>query len=138
MAEPTVTLKLTVDQAEAMLAALDMYSRLGMGQVMALDMLVRTGEIPAHRHSLTGEQLEMITQQLAGFQGLLGYSSGQSLGIAHERATLYAKRAWEIMKVASRVLAIHKNPSPTHNRGVAYDGLTLRYTKDRLPEVSIG
>lgn len=51
-------------------------------------------------------------------------------------ATKNANRCYEIMKVVQKAVAEDRNPNPSF-KGVDYDGLTVRYTDDPVPEAAI-
>lgn len=67
---------------------------------------------------------------------VLGYPKNGSHGIGHPHVCESGRRAYELQKVLEKVLAIHRNPNPEF-RGVSYDGLGPRYTKDPAPKVWI-
>ena len=68
-----------------------------------------------------------------GCMELFGFASNASFGIGSHHDSGDAHRGYEIKKVVDRVLAMHREPNPTGFRGVNYDGLIVRYTKDPAP-----
>lgn len=134
----TVHMMLTLDQAHAVCAALDLYTRIGIGQWEELAHLVRLGEIPVSRPAAEPRAAPdpVICDRVAALVGAikqeLGYPWNGSNGIGHPHVTPSAHRCFEIQKVLAQALAVHRNPHPAF-RGVDYDGLSVRYTQDPAP-----
>lgn len=132
-----VHIELTLDQARAMSAALDAYTRLAIGQMGAISNLASFGLIPsANGESATIEQLRDLEVVMDQASRALGFSPNSSLGIFNEKVSLAGKRSYEVMKVLDKVLAEHQYPAPSF-RGVNYDGLSVRATSDPLPVAKI-
>lgn len=142
-----VSIEVSLEQAIAVSEALEAYSRLGIGQINHVAELVSTGEIPiGGRCDRNGNMLEYETANIDQVETVrdlcdqikiaLGYSLGGSNGVGHPHVSLNTHRSWEVRKVLEKAIAEHRNPSPSF-RGVSYDGLLVRYTKDPLPVVWI-
>lgn len=137
-----VCIEVTLDQAQALSEACDLYTRMGLGQMGEISELVRSGMIPMHVKSPTGsygervlppvevcEQVDALVRQI---QEVLGFAPGASRGVGHPHNPVQTTRAYEIKKVLDKVIAEERNPSPQF-RGVNYDGLGPRYTTDPAP-----
>lgn len=137
-----VILECTVDQADMLVKALDVYTRLGIGQVSIIAEMISMNQIPS-LPSRAVDPVQPIDLRDASYglinklSRLLGYSgSNHSMGIGGSAVNMDTHRAYEMKKVISRALALDRNPKPTF-RGVNYDGLIVRYTKDTAPKVCI-
>ncbi len=128
-----------IEQARAVSSALDLYFRLAIGQIEEITELVRIGTIPVggkqgERVLASLEQIEQVEALANEIKAVLGYSRGGSNGIGNRHIDPSAHRAYEVMKVLDKAIAIQQDPTPKF-RGVNYDGLTVRYTKDPAPTV---
>jgi hypothetical protein len=143
MSEPRVRFDLTVDQARAVDMALDVYTRLCIGQLEEVAGLVRQNVIPLARESQEGraaapcEVVDEVKALMVQVKALLGYPRNGSNGIGHRHVHLTGRQAYEAHKVLAKALAYHSDPEPSVWKGVAYDGLGPRYTNDLAPVVSI-
>jgi hypothetical protein len=70
------------------------------------------------------------------FQNGLGFNTNASFGIFNKEVPVVAQRSWEIKKVLDKALAEDRNPNPSF-RGVNYDGVSVRCTKDPIPGVEL-
>lgn len=136
-----VTLKLNLEQARVVSNALDLYSRLGIGQLEEIAWLVKSDEIPMFTQGVTKPkpaQLthDLIQDKLYDIKQLLMYPTNASYGIGAEHVPVSAKRGYEVKKVLDKALAEYSNPNPDF-KGVNYDGLIVRYTRDKEPKVNI-
>jgi len=137
-----VSISITSEQAYAMRDALDLYSRLCIGQLEEIVRLVERGVIPAaqaaghNRTNATAEQIAQAAEHLGRCKDALGYPRNGSNGIGHPHVDASAHRAYEIQKVLAQALANHSNPNPQF-KGVDYDGLGPRYTLDPEPVATI-
>ena len=137
-AEPKVHITITIPQARAMVAALDIYMRLGLGQVQMISEMVADGSIPI-KSGLDQSEMDVIHNVAALCNEIrreLGFLPGESYGVGNRAVSVEAHRAYEMEKVIQKVLVLHDDPTPTF-RGVHYDGLTVRYTGDPVPECVI-
>lgn len=138
MSEPRVQLDISVEQAQAVAQALDLLTRLGIGQFRQLTELVRNGTIPVFNDAGNPRALadagacDAVEDLVAGIGQVLGYPRNGSHGVGHAHVALVAHRAYEVSKVLEKALAEHRDPTPGF-KGVNYDGLVLRYTQDPEP-----
>ena len=142
-----VVIECTVEQAQAASTALEVFSRLSIGQIEHLAELVSFGEIPVGgRYTSDGKLLERLIASPSQAQcvrdmcdqikAVMGYPKSGSNGIGHSHVSSTAHRTWEMRKVLDKALSEHRNPNPEF-RGVNYDGLTVRYTTDPEPLVTV-
>jgi hypothetical protein len=137
--EVRVQVTLTIPQARAMVEALDIYMRLGLGQVQMVAEMVADGSIPIKSGSLKVPEMDVIHNVTALCNEIrreLGFQPGESYSVGNRAVSDKAHRAYEIEKVVKKVLAMHDNPNPTFC-GLNYDGLSIRYTDDPAPECAI-
>lgn len=135
------TVTLTEGQADAVVAALDLYTRMGLGQLERIAELPREGVLPLFtarpdregRREAEADTLETLEGLLAQAKACLGYPSTGSLGIGHRDCHISVNRAYEVKKALQQTVAYARAPSPGF-KGVQYDGLTVRYTDDPAPE----
>ena len=135
-----VQLTLTIPQARAMAEALEIYMRLGLGQVHMVAEMVADGSIPIKAESVKIPEMDAIHNIAALCNEIrreLGFQVGESYGVGTRGVSDKAHRAYEIEKAIKRALALHENPNPAF-RGVNYDGLTVRYMDDPAPVCVIG
>lgn len=139
---PRISLSLTPDQAIALRDALEFYARISMGQLQVLTEKVREGFIPIRGESASPRVLASpdacaeIDDLMLQVKTVLGYPGSSSMGIGHQHVHVSGHRAWEMYKVIAQTLAFHADPQPQF-RGVHYDGLMLRYTRDPAPVASV-
>lgn len=137
-----VTLTMSVSRAQAVKSALELFSRLSIGQIESVTEMLRHGDIPRRGDSSspralpTIDQIESIDALLMEAKSILGYSRGGSLWVGNPHVTEAGHLAWETYKELSRALAVHRNPAPSF-RGVDYDGNLLRYTQEPLPVATV-
>lgn len=140
--QPMVHLTVTTEQAAALVSALDLFVRMGLGQLEEVASLVRFGVIAprlaegAPRGQASAEACERIEALAHAMKAELGHPRNSSFGIGHPHVPLEGARAYEVMKVVERALAVHRDPEPKF-RGVNYDGLLVRYTADPAPEAEV-
>lgn len=135
-----VILEVNQSQAQALCCALDIYSRLCIGQIDAIGSLLRREIIPmgnpypevGSRHVASNEVCADVDAKLKEVKRVLGYTDNGSNGIGHSEVHPDGHRAYEIYKVLKKALAENCNPHPEF-KGVDYDGLTVRYTQDPKP-----
>lgn len=137
-----VRMEITEGQALAISKALDLYVRVGIGQLNEVAQLVAFGHVPifnaggAPRKVASAEQCDQIRELMDTAKQVLGFSRGGSHGIGHPDNDISVSRSYEIYKVLEKTLAEHRDPSPQF-RGVRYDGLGPRYTNDPAPYAEI-
>lgn len=133
-----VCMTLTIEQANAVVNALDTYARLCIGQIECVADLVRDGTIPlradsrAERIPVGYHAQRAVEEHLDQAKQYMGYPSNGSNGIGHPHVHVTGHRAWEVRKALQKALAVHHDPNPSF-RGVDYDGIIVRYTQDPLP-----
>jgi len=131
----------SLEEGQAAAEALDAFTRLGIGQIVIVDEMVRFGTVrvltadggPGHADLKAVHRCEAM---FARMRAALNFSAGQSLGVGNRSVRIEAHRAWEVCKVVRQVLAMHRDPAPAF-RGVHYDGLELRYTQDPKPTAEV-
>lgn len=136
----TISRELSTSQAQAASEALDLLSRLGIGQIDQLAELVRMDAVQC----LNGDKLEHSSPETCQIvdgvvqhaERLFDYPYGARYGIGHQYVSDVAHHSWELKKVLDKALAMHRDPNPTF-RGVNYDGVTVKYTKEPIPEVEV-
>lgn len=134
MSEPTLSLTLTIEQAAAMSRQQDLAARIHMLQLGGIEQLARMGELK-HRSGrmLNDDECTSLNVWLRMLSGVFGFPSNASFGIGSPYVSEDAHRGYEIKKVVDKAIAMHRDPNPTGFRGVNYDGLICRYTKDPAP-----
>jgi hypothetical protein len=137
-----VHLKCTVEQANTISKALDLYTRIGIGQLEEITWMLRFGLIPFPRFEdvqYTSEKLDVlndIQQSMGHIKTSLGFSANSGYGIGNPKVLATYKVAYEVVKVIDRAIAIHNNPDPAF-KGVNYDGIIIRYTDDPEPTCEV-
>lgn len=135
-----IQIDLTPAQAEAVRDALDVYTRLCLGQLEEIANLVRGGIISGRGNA--GDQLsaveacEAVELLLRQAKDVLGHPRNGSYGIGNPNVHLSGRRAYEVKKTLAKVIAVLRDPSPEF-RGVDYDGLGPRYTSDPAPQARL-
>lgn len=139
--ESRFRLTVTEGQARAIVNALDLYTRLGLGQIEELAEVIRLGTIPLRRdagagtrQNVDGNRITGVEEHLYAIKDLLGYPSSGSHGIGHPDNHISVTRCYEAGKILLQAIAIAREPDPSL-RTVDYDGLTVRYTNDPAAEV---
>lgn len=132
----------TLEQARAVKTALDTYMRLAIGQIDTITELVRSGVIPVggqrgERVVANLDQIDQVDKLVNKIKVTLGYTPNGSNGISNGHVDPSGHRAYEVMRVLAREIAMEQNPNPTF-KGVDYDGLVVRYTDDPAPSAHIG
>lgn len=124
-------------QARQISKALDLYTRLGLGQFEEISWLIRKGEIPFGNLNHVEKEdkmtfVEGIERDLKAAKITLGHSYNGSYGIFSEEVPVSSKRSYEIQKVIDKTVAVSNNPNPDFPT-VDYDGLWTRLTDDSEP-----
>lgn len=134
----------TIEQARAVRDALEIHTRLTIGQMDAITGMVRDGTIPlggrmgqGERELASLEQIEQVEALVNQIKSILGYPRNGSNGVGNSHVHPSGHRAYEAMKVLAKAIAVEVNPNPGF-RGVDYDGLTVRYTQDPAPTATAG
>jgi hypothetical protein len=137
----TVHLTLTIEQAQAVVQACDLYTRIGLGQFEEVARLLRMGYIKPERDTSSdtfSAMGVMVDRSMRDAKEVIGHPRNGSFGIGHKRVSITAHRAFEVEKVLDQALSMHRDPNPRF-RGVNYDGLSpsLRYTSDPVPVAEV-
>lgn len=141
-AQESVVVVCSLDEAQAAAEALDAFTRLGIGQIMIVEEMLRFGvvQVEDHTDNRGAAQTKTVDRCKGLFErlrGTLNFAAGQSLGVGNQSVKIEAHRAWEMCKVVRQALVIHREPNPAF-RGVHYDGLDLlRYTSDPRPAACV-
>lgn len=131
---------MNTSQAYAASEALDLLSRLGIGQIDQLAELVRMDDVQCLNEGKLEHSSPVKCQITDGIvqhaERLFDYPYGASYGIGHQYVSEVAHHSWELKKVLDKALAMHRDPDPKF-RGVNYDGVTVKYTKEPTPEAEV-
>lgn len=122
--EITLTMP-SLDQARAVMRALELYSRIGIGQFDEIETMVRFGRLVPGPLGFKGSDLEVcdaVGASMRHAKSAMGYG-GSGWSITSDEVPLEARRAWEAYKVLAAVLG----------EGPGRDGLTVRCTDDVPP-----
>lgn len=121
--------------AQALVKALDFYTRMGLGQIDELEHLIRSDVIRPVRDDVPAYTLAPDVDALTKFvKRMLGHSNNSSFGIGHQRMSPDAQRAYEIQKQVEQSMAVFTDPNPKF-KGVNYDGRFISYTDD--PDITV-
>lgn len=133
-----VALKMTIDQADALVSLVDLAVRMNMCQFGELEYWARTGLIK-HRdgRELSLGELDSLESAMHQVSGIFGFASNASFGIGSPQVSKYAHRGYEVKKVLEKALAEFRAPNHMGLRGVNYDGLIVRYTDDTAPVATV-
>lgn len=132
----------TAEQAAVLVKALDVYTRLGIGQISIITEMINTHQIPSLPGRAVGSDQSLDLRDASynlinKLSRLLGYSgSNHSMGIGGTAVSIDTHRAYEMQKVISQALALDHDQNPLL-RGVHYDGLIVRYTRDPAPRAYV-
>jgi hypothetical protein len=104
--EPKFVLTLTASQAQTLVEALDLFSRIGIGQINEVESVVTRYGMDRKEHSYEAVKnaLDFIKLELMGFQ------QGGSYGIFHQKVHNIFKEAWDLQQVIRHKLAWTANP----------------------------
>ena len=130
----TVTVTMTDQQARCVVDALDLYCRIGLGQLEELNMLALSGFIRQTAGTNTADVRDELPGLCSSIKRLLRHHSGSSFGLGHDLVHEDFKRAYELKKQIQKPMAEHRNPNPSF-RGVNYDGRIVAYTSD--PNITV-
>lgn len=146
--EDQVVLTLSVPQARATSAALDLFTRLSIGQLNMIAKLIQFGDIPAvddqGLHGATrkaqvpdAEGMRQIRAALVTIAKTMGYSGVHGFGISSWLTPEAARRTHDIDAVLRKALAEYQDPNPWI-RNVDYDGLVFKLAaSDPNPQAEV-
>jgi hypothetical protein len=135
MSDRKYILHLTENQARVIVKALDLYSRIGMGQLGEIAYVLMNysksssdNEIQdrADRFHVLRERLDIISQSWMGRSGHYGISS--------EKISDVFRIAWDIQQVVRHRLAWDRNPKGDIT--VDFDD-PLKYSSEQLPTIKL-
>lgn len=129
-----VTLELNEAQAQTILEALDLYSRVGCGQVRAVSQVVVLNWPDDRWKRRDDADVALSAAQIALFPEL--GSPHASYGIPNRKVPVTFRRAYDIYKHVQQAMAVERDPNPTF-RGVNYDGAMLNVSDEPLPTVAV-
>lgn len=107
-----IALSLSPLHADAVRRALDVYIRLGLGQLEAVGHLVRDEFIPAcgdhtqHRRAATVEACDHVDALLRDAKQVLGFSAAASLSIHHPHAAALCTAAYAALQQLDPLIAV--------------------------------
>lgn len=128
----TYLLRLTEEQAQTLVAACDLYSRIGIGQLEEIARLARMGVL-AHKDNPDGavaDSLDMAEEALVTAKlHLTGMPSNASFGIHSDKVRPTYKIAWDLQQVIRHRLSWDRRGNPAKREwsgpdsmmGVNYD-----------------
>jgi hypothetical protein len=136
--EQRITLEFNIDQAYSIESALELYNRIGMGQLDYLidvfnEGIIPIGSKPGARTLPNQDILDDIENRLKEIKVGLGYRSHGNCGIGHPHLHVKAARAYEVNKVVRKAISVVKDIRGTHFS----DGLMVRYTRDPAPSFKL-
>lgn len=128
-----IRVDMDIRYAKAATRALDLFVRLGLGQVSAIYEMVRCGLLPfnvdgrgsPHSEAQIDEAVELLSKAL-GFYSEKDRNLG-GYGIGSRQVDSDVHPAYELFKVIGKAVADNVNPNPKL-KTVAHDGLIARYT----------
>lgn len=131
---------MTIEQADAVTAGLDLSSRIMMGQIGEIAMLARTERLfvrddrsPEGFRAPSPDEIDRIEDLADAISAILGHPRG-SFGIGARGVPIEGKRQYEVQKAIQKVLADQRNPG---GGTVHHDGLSVRYTRDPEPTATL-
>lgn len=137
MTEATVTIQMTETHARAVRDAIDLFTRIGLGQIEELAQMARDGSLvgrfadePA---SLTPDDADRIAAYCQSIKGVLRHPRNGSFGIGAKIPPQYSL-AYEVLKVVDAAITKHRNPTDTSVRS---DGLIVRYSQLPAPSAAV-
>jgi len=136
-----IQIQTVLPQAEAIRDALDLYSRLAMGQFSELAAMISSGAIrvrddrvPDGHRVADAQEVDEIASKLREITILLGHRRGSSFGIGSPALNDAARSAYEVQKVIDKAIADERNPGA---KTVRHDGLLVRYTGHPAPTATL-
>ena len=106
-AEPRYTLEMSSAQAAVLVAALDFYSRVGIGQIEEVQNMLNmeSHARPERDYQSVKNALDFVKRELMGME------SGQSFGIFHPKLPDHFKVAWDLQQVIRYKTSWTANPA---------------------------
>lgn len=112
-----ITLSLSPAHADAVRRALDVYIRLGLGQLEAVGHLVRDEVIPVcgdhtqHRRAATAEACDRVDALLRDAKQVLGFRAAASLSIHHPHVAAVCTAAYAALQQLDPLIAAIRSAS---------------------------
>jgi hypothetical protein len=138
----TVSIIVSPGHAASVVRALDLFSRVMLGQFNILAELFRSEDLVGRDpltltggRRLTAEEQDRAELLCDELKRLMGFERGASFSIGSNAVSPHAHRAYEVLCVLQKALAVERDPSGT---SVHHQGLRIRYTSDPEPMVAIG
>lgn len=137
-----VQIEVSIGQARVISEALDLLVSLHLGQLESLTTLVASGQLPVlNPHELTSRTVDhrfydAFEGKVRDLKILLGLPTNGNLSIGDLRTSQSSKRAFEILKTVNKALDEHLNPDAQFE-GKDFDTLSIRYTSDPVPVVTV-
>lgn len=135
-----IRLSMTEEQAAVLRDALDLYARLGLGQVDVVTQMVICGTaLPADGHLASIDQVDAVRDGMSMVRHALGFrGEGHSRGIGADDVPVAIATAWDLKKVVAKAVAVAREPNPEPGaRGVDYDGLFVSFSPAPHPVAEI-
>jgi len=137
----TVSLDMSVEQAQVICSALDLYSRITLGQFEEIESLIRhrlicKSDNNSEKSYPDFDEIDQIRNHIYDIKRVMGFHPHGSFGVGNPKLHISNSRAYEMLKTIQKVLAEDRNPNPDF-RTVDYDGVIVRYTQDELPTCTI-
>lgn len=127
-----ITITLSDKQAEVLVGALDLYSRVMIGQLENVEEVLRL----AYWTELGVEKLDHARGLFDAAKAVLwGFSRGASYGIHNTKASDKARQAFDLQQAIRNTIARQKNPAGGIQ--VKYDTPHRTSLEEKLPEVVV-
>lgn len=138
-----VRIVLTGEKSYRLTSALELYSRVGIGQLEFVGECVRDGSVCTSIGKISdryaGDQFTVghrVEDTLRGFKPVIGHPASGSWGISADIVSDDVKLAWETYKEIEKARSYYREPNPKF-KGVNYDGNPFQYTREPLPGVRV-
>ena len=136
-----VIVAMSLGQARAAVAALDLFSSIGIGKLEEIAEMVRMGEVPMRadadqpRKVADPDTCDQIDDLMHQVKRLMGFSCGASNGVGNVHNTVNSMRAYELKKAIAQAVATRPG-STAPSFSVDRDGIGPRYTTDVAPQAT--
>lgn len=122
------------EQAHVLQGALELYTRLGLGQFEYVGEVISSGHVTPKDDILNTDCLDEINEHLIQIKELMGHSFSSSYGVSSKQVSKHAKSSYEINKLLGNALAEIEG---TGVGGIRSGRLGFRVTDDELPQIVI-
>lgn len=140
-ADARVLLDMSVDQAESVIAMLDLASRIHMGQIEEISSLANQRLLMARDDgsdkgvALPHGSVDDLEELMMKAKGILGHPRTGSFGIGARGVSIDAKRGYEVQKVLQKAVHDHVRPEVRHT--TASQGVIVRYGDGTVPTATV-